>query len=262
MSDTKPRVVTERDGDVFVIALDRTDKMNAFDLRMLEELADAVTAYEEDPELRCALLVANGDNFTTGLDLAEVGPAVENGAALFPKGRVDPLNLHEPIRKKPLVMAAQGWCLTIGIELLLAADIRLAAEGTRFGQIEVIRGIFPFGGATVRLPEIAGWGNAMRWLLTGERFNAKEALRIGLVQEVWPPAQLRDRAVWIARTVAKQAPLGVCATIRSARTAQLEGTRAAIDQLLPTARELMGTEDAEEGVRSFVERRPGKFKGR
>lgn len=262
MTDRRPRIVTERDGHVMHIVLDRADKMNAFDVRMLRELGETITAYEGDPELRCAVLYANGDNFTAGLDLAEVGPAVRSGDALFPKDSVDPLSLHDPKRKKPLVMAAQGWCLTIGIELLLAADIRLAAEGTRFGQIEINRGIFPFGGATIRLPEIAGWGNAMRWLLTGDRFDAVEALRIGLVQEVVAPDRLRDRAIEIAQTVAKRAPLGVYATIRSARTAQLQGTQAAVDELLTIARELMDTEDAEEGVRSFVERREGNFKGR
>ena len=262
MTDEQPRVVTERDGRVFHIVLDRADKMNAFDLRMLRQLAEAVTEYESDESLWCAVLYANGDNFTAGLDLAEVGPAVRDGAPLFPEGSVDVLSLHEPRRKKPLVMAVQGWCLTIGIELLLAADIRLAAEGTRFGQIEVNRGIFPFGGATIRLPEIAGWGNAMRWLLTGDKFDAEEALRLGLVQEIVPADELRDKAVEIARTVAKRAPLGVYATLRSSRTAQLEGTDAAVAELLVIARELMDTEDAAEGVRSFIERREGDFKGR
>ena len=262
MTDEQPRVVTERDGRVFHIILDRADKMNAFDLRMLRQLAEAVTEFESDESLWCAVLYANGDHFTAGLDLAEVGPAVRDGAPLFPEGPVDVLSLHEPRRKKPLVIAVQGWCLTIGIELLLAADIRLAAEGTRFGQIEVNRGIFPFGGATIRLPEIAGWGNAMRWLLTGDKFDAEEALRLGLVQEIVPAEELRDKAIEIARTVAKRAPLGVYATLRSSRTAQLEGTDAAVAELLVIARELMNTEDAAEGVRSFIERREGDFKGR
>jgi enoyl-CoA hydratase/carnithine racemase len=262
MTDEQPRVVTERDGRVFHIVLDRADKMNAFDLRMLRELAEAVTEYEADESLWCAVLSANGDNFTAGLDLAEVGPAVKAGASLFPEDSVDVLSLHEPRRKKPLVMAVQGWCLTIGIELLLASDIRLAAEGTRFGQIEVNRGIFPFGGATIRLPEIAGWGNAMRWLLTGDKLGTDEALRLGLVQEVVPADELRNKAIDIARTVAKRAPLGVWATLRSSRTAQLEGTDAAVAELLVIARELMDSEDAAEGIRSFLERREGDFKGR
>ena len=83
-------------------------------------------------------------------------------------------------RTKPLVAAVHGKCLTLGIELLLASDVRIAAENATFAQIEIKRGIFPFGGATLRFPEAAGWGNAMRWLLTGDEFDAKEALRIGL----------------------------------------------------------------------------------
>jgi enoyl-CoA hydratase/carnithine racemase len=102
----------------------------------------------------------------------------------------------------------------------------------------------------------------MRWLLTGDRFDAAEALRIGLVQEVVPADELRDKATEIARTVAKRAPLGVWATIRSARTAEREGVDEAVTELLDIARELMDTEDAAEGVRSFVERREGDFKGR
>jgi enoyl-CoA hydratase/carnithine racemase len=262
MTDEKSRVKTQREGRVFHVVLDRSDKMNAFDLRMLRELADAITEYESDSSLWCAVLYAHGEHFTAGLDLAEVGPAVKAGAALFPEGSVDPLNLRDPVRKKPLIMAVQGWCLTIGIELLLAADIRLAAVGARFGQIEINRGIFPFGGATIRLPEVAGWGNAMRWLLTGDRFDAAEAMRIGLVQQVVAPEQLHEMAMEIAHTVAKRAPLGVQATLRSARTAQYQGPAAATRELLAIARELMDTEDAAEGVRSFLERREGVFKGR
>jgi enoyl-CoA hydratase len=262
MTDEKPRVLTERDGHVFHIVLDRADKMNAFDVQMLRELAEAVTEYEAEDSLWCAVLYANGDHFTAGLDLAEVGPAVREGAALFPAGSVDPLGLHANKRKKPLVMAVQGWCLTIGIELLLAADIRVAADNTRFGQIEINRGIFPFGGATIRLPQVAGWGNAMRWLLTGDRFDAEEALRIGLVQELHPVDDVRDKAIEIARTVAKRAPLGVQATIRSSLTSAHGGVDAAVEELLVIARELMDTEDAAEGIRSFLERREGDFKGR
>ncbi|MCR9163475.1 MAG: crotonase/enoyl-CoA hydratase family protein [Nannocystaceae bacterium] len=258
----RPRVRTEVHGAVILVLLDRAEKRNAFDLRMLRELSEAMTRYEADDTLRCAVLAAEGEHFTAGLDLAEVGPEVRAGAPLFPAQGIDPLGMRAPRRTKPLIMAVQGWCLTIGIELLLAADIRLAADDTRLGQIEINRGIFPFGGATVRLPAIAGWGNAMRWLLTGDVFDADEALRIGVVQEVTSPGALRARAMELAATVAKRAPLGVRATLESAATAENEGHRAAFDQLLPTAMRLMESEDAAEGLRSFVERRDGDFKGR
>lgn len=262
MSDDSKRVTTEQQGHVWLIGLDRADKLNAFDVRMLQELADAFTRYERDDALRCAVLFGRGESFTAGLDLAEVGPAVRGGAQLFPEDGVDPLGLHGRARTKPLVMAVQGWCLTIGIELLLAADIRVAAEDTRFGQIEINRGIFPFGGATIRLPQIAGWGNAMRWLLTGDRFDAQEALRIGLVQEVTAPGNHLERAIAIAETVAKRAPLGVQATLRNAKTSVEAGPRQAATALLDEARALMDTEDAAEGLASFVERRDAVFRGR
>lgn len=262
MSSAFTRLRVEPEGHVLKIALARPEKRNAFDLAMLRELALALTAYDDDPELRCAVLHADGDHFTAGLDLAEVGPAVAAGAPLFPEGGVDPLGLRGRVRRKPLVMAVQGYCLTIGIELLLAADIRVAADDARFGQIEIRRGIFPFGGATLRLPQVAGWGDAMRWLLTGDLFDAHEARRIGLVQEVTPPSEALARALAIAATVARQAPLGVAATLASARLAVDEGPRAAADALLAQARGLMASEDAAEGLRSFVERREGKFTGR
>lgn len=259
----EPRVTTERVGEhVMAITLRRPDKLNAFDLRMLRELAEAYTAFEADESYRCACVMAEGKSFTAGLDLAEVGPAVEAGEPLFPEGLVDPLGLHGAHRTKPVVMAVQGHCLTIGIELLLASDIRVAAEDTRFGQIEICRGIFPFGGATLRLPQVAGWGDAMRWLLTGDRFDAAEARRIGLVQEVVPVGEQGARALALAETVAKQAPLAVQATLRSSWAALREGEGAAAGQLLPEARGLMETEDAAEGLRSFVERREARFQGK
>lgn len=257
------RITTERRGHVFLVGLNRPEKYNAFDLAMLRGLAEAYTEYEDDPALRCMVVFGHGEHFTTGLDLAEVGPAVAGGDPLFPEGSVDPLGLYGGrVRTKPVVVAVQGWCLTIGIELSLACDVRIGASDTRFGQIEINRGIFPFGGATIRLPQLAGWGNAMRWLLTGDRFDAAEALRIGLLQEVVEPGEQVERAAALAETIASRAPLGVQATLRSARTAVEESPKAAATELVEIARGLMQTEDAAEGLKSFVERREAVFKGR
>jgi enoyl-CoA hydratase/carnithine racemase len=182
------------------------------------------------------------------------------GTPLFPDALVDPLGLGPRRRTKPVVVAIRGWCLTIGIELALASDIVVAGPEAMFGQIEINRGIFPFGGATIRMHQRAGWGNAMRWLLTGDTFGAQEALRIGLVQEVaGDPVPV---AGTIAATIARRAPLGVQATLRSARAAVERGPDAAAAELLGEARAIMGTEDAAEGMRSFVERRDGVFRGR
>ena len=261
MNDT-PRITTERREHVFLVGLSRAAKMNAFDLRMLHELAAAYTEYDEDDDLRCAVVFAHGDHFTAGLDLADVGPAVGRGEPMWPPEAVNPWGTGGRRRTKPIVCAVQGRCLTAGIELMLAADIRLAAPGTRFGQIEILRGIFPFGGATVRWPQLTGWGNAMRYLLTGEELDAAEAHRIGMVQEVVEPEALLDRAVEIAQRVARAAPLGVQATLRSAWKAQSEGVEAAYAALMPEMQKLFVSEDAKEGVQSFLERREARFSGR
>jgi enoyl-CoA hydratase/carnithine racemase len=145
---------------------------------------------------------------------------------------------------------------------MLATDVRIAATTVRLAQIEVKRGIYPVGGATVRLFEEIGWGNAMRYLLTGDEMNAQEAYRLGLVQEVVEPGQQLQRAIEIAETIAKQAPLGVRAIIKSARLSRVEGAKAALERLLPDLLPIMKSEDAQEGVRAFIERREAIFNGK
>jgi enoyl-CoA hydratase/carnithine racemase len=254
----------ERRGHVLLMGLDRVGKRNAFDLGLWEALSRALGELERDAELRCGLLFAHGAHFTGGIDLPQWLPLFREGrSAPIAADGLDPLGLDpERSRTKPLVMAVQGYCYTIGIELLLAADIRIAAADTRFAQIEVKRGIYPIGGATTRFAAEVGWGNAMRWLLTGDTFNAAEALRIGLVQEVVAAGEQFACALDVAQAIADQAPLGVYATLASARLAQRAGEQAAIAQLLPDMLRLLGTADAREGLSAFLERRPGRFTGR
>jgi enoyl-CoA hydratase len=255
-------VTLERDGHVLVVGLNRPEKRNAFNLAMLADLSRAYALLESDDALRVGVLVAHGEHFTAGLDLVDVGPAIAEGRDPFPADGRDPWRLDGEWTK-PVVAAAQGRCLTLGIELLLAADVRIAAADTRFAQIEILRGIFPFGGATIRLPRQTGWGNAMRWLLTGDEFDAAEAHRIGLIQEVADGADAaRARAIELAHTIAdRAAPLGVRATLASAHLARTHGDEAAIERLRPEVVRLFGTTDAGEGVQSFVERRPARFVG-
>lgn len=253
------RITTERRGHLLLIGFNRAEKMNAFDSEMLMSLGDAFAELENDPQLRCGVVFAQGDHFTAGLDLKDVAPKMADGSLDLSAAAIDPWGVHGKKRSKPTVVAVQGRCLTLGIELCLAQDVCVAASDARFAQIEIKRGIFPFGGATFRLVQRAGWGNAMRWLLTGEEFDAQEAHRIGLVQEVVEPGRQLERAIEIAETIAAQAPLGVQATIASARRAveQEEAARA----LLPEIMRLMNTNDAKEGMMSFIERREARFTG-
>jgi enoyl-CoA hydratase/carnithine racemase len=253
------RVAVESHGSVCAIGLDRVAKRNAFDVRMFVELAQALGAFERDPTARCAVLYARGDHFTGGIELPQWLPYFRDGRMPpLPDGAVDPLQRTQTLAK-PLVIAVQGWCLTIGIELLLAADLRVAAQGTRFAQIEVRRGIYPVGGATVRLPEEIGWGNAMRILLTGDEFSAEDALRWGLIQEIAAPGEQLERALALAQTIARQSPAGVQATLASARLARAHGAHAAYPRMLADMQTLAAGADAVEGLNAFLERREPRF---
>jgi enoyl-CoA hydratase len=260
----KNRITTQSDDHVFLIGINRTEKLNAFSLDMYRDLALAYGELNSNPDYRCGLLFSHGDHFTSGLDLPE-------WAALFAEGRfpelpenaIDPVGLNEGNRlRKPLVMAIQGICYTIGLELLLATDIRVAATGTRFSQLEIKRGIYPVGGATVRLMQEIGWGNAMRYLLTADEFSAEEASRMGLVQEVTEAGKQFDRALEIAKTVAAQAPMGVEATLASARLARIKGDEVALARLIQDLIPLMKSEDVVEGLQAFIQRREANFNGR
>lgn len=256
------QIRTQLIDQVFEIIIDRPAKMNGFTPKMIHELAEAYTLFDRAPEARCALLTASGRHFTAGLDLPKMQAAVAEGARLHPPGLIDPLMLRPPQRRKPVVVAVQGVCFTIGIELMLAADCVVAAEDCRFAQLEVGRGIMASGGATIRFVERAGWGNAMRYLLTGDEFDAATALRLGFVQEVVPTAYVRERALALAQSIAAQAPLAVQATLANAHLALIHGHDAAVNTFDAVWAELAKTEDVAEGLRSFIERRPGRFSGR
>jgi enoyl-CoA hydratase/carnithine racemase len=256
------RVTVELDGHVLLIGIDRPAKRNAFDLATLDQLAEAYERLADDADCRVGVLFGHGPHFSAGLDLAEVGPAVaEHGPRALARGRYDPFGVWGEQVPKPVVMAVGGIALTLSIELALASDIVVAGDDVRFRQLEIARGILPFGGATFRAPAQLGWGNAMRFLLTAEEFGAGEALRIGLVQEVVPAGTHVERAVGIARVVAAQAPLGVQGTLANARVARAAAERPVVEHLGGLLPAIMGSADAAEGLRSFVERREARFTG-
>ena len=256
------RITLSAEGHVALIGVDRPGKLNGFNTRMLHEIGEAYTEFDRNEAYRCAVLYGVGDNFTAGLELDEVAPFMMGRGSLAPDGAVDPYNLRPPLRRKPVVCAVQGYCYTIGIELMLAADIVVAAEGTRFSQLEVGRGIMANCGATMRMVERAGWGNGMLHLLTGDEFGTEEALRCGFVQMVVPTGEQLDKAKEIAATIAEQAPLAVQATLSNARTSARDGLPAAVAELAGINARLRDTEDAAEGVASFKERRKAVYKGR
>ena len=181
---------------------------------------------------------------------------------LVEDGKIDPFESRAPFRTKPIVFAVHGICFTLGIEMMLAADIVVAAADTRFAQVEVKRGLMPTGGATIRMVERAGWGNTMRYLLTGDEFDAPTALRLGFIQEIVEPGRQKDRAIELAKVIATQAPLAIRATIENARIALREGPAAASALFGSTQTRLLASEDFQDGLRSFTEKRAPRFCGK
>jgi enoyl-CoA hydratase len=262
MSHTDGRITCELVDRLFRIGFDRPAKLNGFTPKMLRELAAAYTAFEREPRARCALVFAHGANFTAGLDLPTMAPHMSGDGLLAGESEIDPFGLRAPFRSKPVVFAVHGICYTLGIELMLAGDVVVAAADCRFSQLEVRRGLMPTGGATIRMVERAGWGNAMRYLLTGDEFDAPTALALGFVQEVVEPGRQLERAAEIARAISAQAPLAIAAVLANARNAQRDGAPAAIAQFRAMQGALLASEDFREGVRSFREKSKARFSGR
>jgi enoyl-CoA hydratase/carnithine racemase len=253
------------DDHILLIGLNRPAKRNGWTPRMFRELAEAYTRLDDDPNLRVGVLHAFGDHFTAGLDLPAVAEYLKRGEKLTPTGLVEPHDYGMPgyrRRQKPMIAAVKGICFTVGIELMLGADIAVAADDCRFSQMEVQRCILPAGGATLRMPERAGVGNAMLHLLTADEFDASEAYRCNFVQKVVPAAELLDTALGLARRIAAQAPAAVVATRLNVLKAIELGQAAAVADFIPVQQRLASSEDAAEGVRSFIEKRPARFTGR
>jgi enoyl-CoA hydratase/carnithine racemase len=255
------RITVERRGHVQLMGFDRAEKLNGLTPKMFDELAAAYLELDEDPDLRVGVLFAHGPNFTAGLQLDKFVEAQKQGRSGLSGEGVDVMGLKSKL-KKPLITAVQGYTYTAGIELMLAGDIVVAAEDARFSQLEPKRGIMATGGATVRFVQRCGWGNAMYHLLRSDVFDAQEALRVGLVQEVVPTGSQLDRALEIAGEIAVQAPLAIQATKASAMQYIEQGEAAAFANFDPMQAKLRESEDAAEGLQSFVERREAVFKGR
>ena len=262
MSNTQGKVSREIRGHLYLIGLDRASKRNAFDSHLIQDLSLALTEYENNPELRCAVVFAHGDHFTAGLDLVELQPKLAEGVFNFSDDIVNPWGTVGRQRTKPLVSAVQGYCYTAGIELMLNSDIVIANENTQFTQIEVQRGILPFGGATVRFVQAAGWVKAMKYVLTGDLFYAQTAYEMNLVTEVVEGNNQLIRALEIAESIAQAAPLAVQAALKSAHQAFLHSPEIAFGNLQELLTPLLTSEDAQEGVKAMIERRAPRFQGK
>ena len=252
-------------GHVLLIGINRPAKRNGWTPAMFQQLAEAYTRLDDEPALRVGVLHAFGEHFTAGLDLPIMSAYLKGGKKAIPPGLVEPHDyglVGYRRRAKPMVAAVKGICFTVGIELMLGADIVVAADNCRFSQMEVQRGIMATGGATLRMAGRAGTGNALLHLLTADEFGSAEAYRLNFVQKVVPAGQELQEALQIAQRIEAQAPLAVVATRLNVLKAIEQGQAAAVADFIPVQKQLANNEDAAEGVRAFVERRPAQFSGR
>ncbi|WP_420468186.1 crotonase/enoyl-CoA hydratase family protein [Panacagrimonas sp.] len=256
-------IKTFADCHVLEIKVDRAAKLNALSPEMYVDICLALGELDRSPDLRVGLIHAEGKHFSAGIELDKWAPIFAAGGGFpLPEGGIDLFALSGPRCRKPLVMAVQGYAYTWTVEMMLTTDVRIAAEDTRFAMLEVKRGIYPCGGATLRLPQQMGWSNAQRYLLTGDAWSAAESHRTGLVQEVVAPGEQYRAARAVADKIAAAAPLGVSAILKSSRLALTQGEAVAAEHIFDDMTQVMGSEDAQEGVRSFMERREAAFKGR
>ena len=247
--------------NIFFIDIDRPSKMNGFTPYMFEEMSKAFTEYENNNNALCAIVYTSGDNFCAGMDLKEMRNLLEKNDHSYINNNtlIDPLGLNNPIRTKPLIVAVKGITFTYGLELMLAADIAIADKNTTFAMLEVKRGLLMTGGATIRFVERAGWSNAMKYLLTGIKFDSNEAFRMNLIQEMHESNDLFTRAVELAGLICSASPDAIKEVIKNSRIAQIN-QNTAISQFDSVQNKLIKGKDFKEGLKSFLEKREPYFR--
>jgi enoyl-CoA hydratase len=254
-------VLTDVDGRVATLTINRPDKLNALNASVRKEFVDALAALERDDDVRTVVVTGAGDKaFVAGADIGEFEgrSPVDQFRVMKAFGMVEAADAFP----KPVIAAINGYCLGGGCELAMACDIRIASETARLGQPEINLGILPGAGGTQRLPRLVGLGNAYRLLYTGEMVTAAEALRIGLVDEVVPLDNLAGRVRELAESIAAKSPVA----LQLIKEAVRASVRQPLDEGLRFETTLFGlafsSEDKREGVRAFLEKRKAAFQGR
>jgi len=257
------KITVERRGQIVLIGVNRPQAGNRFDPDAFFALAKAYHDFDNDPSLRAAVLFGHGENFSRGIDVDAFAPLARTGKPFaVTDGMLDPFARTQHL-SKPLIAVVHGDTWNMGHELHLVADIRVASADTRFGQDENTHGRFPGGGSTIRFPLEAGWGNAMRYMLTGDHWGAEEAYRIGVIQQIAPdPAKALEAGTGLARKIAACGPLGITTTLQSAHLSIDQSEAAAFAKLNEQFGALFHTQDFTEGRNAEAEGRPPVYYGK
>lgn len=266
-----PALLTERDGHILTLTMNRPDVKNALNMEMLCRLADAWESANADDDVRAVILTGAGADFCAGADLDKL---VSRSLAKLPpedefeaRCREHPDVIFKGLLRnyrmvKPLIAAIEGYCVAGGTEILQTTDIRVAGEGSIFGVTEVKWGLFPQGGSTVRLRRQVPFTVAMEMLLTGETFPAEDALRWGLIGRVVPKGTALATARAIAARIAANGPVAVRKIKQSVLDTEALPEQEALAVEFRIGMEVYATEDAREGPRAFKEKRAPQFEGR
>jgi enoyl-CoA hydratase len=254
-------ILLEREDRIAIITINRPDKLNALNIETRAELATALDELRDDEQIRVVIITGAGEKaFIAGADITEFAgrTAIQQRAVMRSR------NIFATAEEfpKPLIAMINGFCLGGGNELALSCDLRLASEKARFGQPEINLGIIPGGGGTQRLTRLIGEGRSMQMILTGEMIDATEAHRLGLVNEVHPPAQLREKTLDLARRIAAKSPIALSMAKAAVKAAARTTLREGLDLEIDLFALCFSSEDKEEGVRAFLEKRQPDFKGR
>jgi enoyl-CoA hydratase len=255
-------ITVERDEAIALVTLNRPKVLNALNVLMIRELRDAFASLEADAAVRAVVLTGAGERaFAAGADIGELGALPNPVLAVELVHRGQGLTLQLERMRTPTLAAVNGFALGGGCELAMGCDIRLASEKARFGQPEVTLGLLPGYGGTQRTARLLGRGMAMYLCLSGEMIDAREALRVGLVERVVAPEDLVPEAVRIAKAIASRAPLAVAATKRAIDDGAGLPLAAALEIEALHFGTLVGTADFREGTQAFLEKRPAHFTG-
>ena len=254
-------ITVERRGSVAVLTINRPDKLNALNKDVHREGVEALNELRRDESVRVLVITGSGEkSFIAGADIGEfAGQTPVTQRDLFHEDTF--FNSLDSF-PKPVIAMVNGFCLGGGNELALACDIRICSETARFSQPEINLGIMPGGGGTQRLTHLIGEGRAMEMILTGDMIDAETAHRFGLVNHVYPAAELEARTMELAGKIAEKAPIA----LQLCKEAVKFASRSNLDEGLRREVDLFAicfsTEDKEEGVAAFLEKRKPVFKGK
>ena len=256
-------IITKIQDGVAIVTLNRPEAMNSIDPESNDQLLEAWDEVSRNEEIRVLVVTGAGERaFCTGADLKKTMPPADSAARQIFSGGAKHFNFGTLQTHKPVIAAINGYALGGGLELALLADIRICSENAQFGLPEVRVGSIPGAGGTQRLIRAVGQSDAMWMLLTGERIDANDALRIGLVSKVVPLLALQETAINLARAMAANAPLAITAAKRLAMTGRELSLAGGLELERQAFGLLRDSEDRLEGRRAFAEKRAPVFRGR